>query len=101
MPASSLILLIVGIVVISYVWFFIKRSQARLQSWAIELGYTILHAEMRFLRRGPFLWSSSKNQVVYRIKVRDAEARERWGWICLGDYWVGIFSDPVATKWDE
>ena len=76
---------------------FIRRSQALLHGWAKEHGYEILDAEPRFFRRGPYGWSS-KNQVVYRVWVRDREGVERLGWVRCGSYWGGVFDDKVESQ---
>lgn len=93
-------LAVVAVVVVYVVWFF-ARSNLLMRRWATENGYAILHSEARNLRRGPLLWTSSKHQAVYFLKVRDRDGRERLGWLCLGGFWLGLFSDEAKVKWED
>jgi hypothetical protein len=93
-------IMVVAVVALYILWFF-KRSRSMLQQWATANGYAVLYAQPRNFRRGPLLWKSSKNQAVYFIKVRDQEGRERSGWLCLGSFWTGLFSNKAKVKWEE
>ena len=78
----------------------ITRSQKLLTKWASDNGYELVHAEDRLFRKGPYGWSS-KNQVVYRVWVRDAQGNEHTGWVRCGDYMMGVFADKVEAKLDS
>ncbi len=73
---------------------------ALLERWAAENGFEILTKERRRFFKGPFFWTSSKNQVVYRIEAGDAKGRQRNGWVRIGGYWWP-FGDKVEVRWDE
>ncbi|MBN1402647.1 MAG: hypothetical protein JXA74_17535 [Anaerolineae bacterium] len=78
----------------------LKRARALLEAWAEEQGYQILEANPRPLSRGLHSWSS-KGQVVYRVRIRQADGRERTGWVCCGAPLRGVFADKVEAHWDR
>jgi len=73
---------------------------ALLERWAEANGLVLLSKERRTFFKGPFFWTSSKNQVVYRIEAADAKGRRRNGWTRIGGYWWP-FGDRVEVRWDE
>src|SRR5688500_22244 len=62
--------------VVSIAWHF-SRSRGLLEQWAAENGYRIIESSYRNLVRGPFFWTTSKGQTVYRVTVEDASGRRR------------------------
>ena len=79
MPIAPLfVLLILGIVVVSFVWTR-NRSLSILHDWARENGFRILSSQRRYLRRGPFWWRSSKGQEVFYVTVEDETGEIRSG----------------------
>jgi len=68
----SLILIagMVVLVIISLYWHF-SRSKSLLEQWADDNGFELLWSEYRTFRRGPFFWTTSKGQSVYRVEVHD------------------------------
>src|SRR5690349_6176648 len=98
MPAIIVIMLIV--VVASLAWHHYRAGEL-LQNWATMNGYQIVEHERRSLFRGPFFWSSSKNQVIYRVTVRDRRGNTRQGWVRCGGWWWGMLSDSTEVRWDE
>ncbi|MCJ2543689.1 hypothetical protein [Thermostichus vulcanus] len=101
---SDLALLLLVLAAISFaIWSIFwqqKRSQELLQRWAAEHGYQILSQEVRYWRRGPFFWTTSRYQWVFYVRVRDSWGRERTGWVRLGDWWWGLWSDRVEDRWE-
>ena len=82
-----------------YIYFLVTRSKHLLNKWAAENQFQLLHAEHRMFRKGPFLWSS-RQQVVYRVRVRGAQGREKEGWVRCGGWWSGVFSDKIEAEMD-
>ena len=82
------------------IWHF-TRAHSLLESWARENGYELLESSYRNVIKGPFFWTSSRGQVVYRITVRDARGRTRSGWLRCGGWWAGLFSDKTEVRWDS
>jgi hypothetical protein len=78
-----------------------KRARSMLDHWAIENELQIVDSEFRRVLRGPFLWTSSKYQVVYLVNVREKNGLERSAWIRCGGYWTGLFTDKVEIKWND
>ena len=77
----------------------VTQSQHLLHAWASEHRYDLVHAENRVFRKGSFMWSG-KNQVIYRVHVRDVQGNERHGWVRCGDFFWGVLADKVEAKWD-
>ncbi len=90
--------LIFGFVMIA--WHF-SRSRSLLEQWAAANGYRIISAQYRNLVRGPFFWTTSKGQTVYRVTVEDADGRQRDGWVRCGGWFLGLLSDRVQVRWDD
>jgi hypothetical protein len=99
-PSLAIFLGVAFIITLYLTWFF-SRSRTLLRRWAIANRYELLQVETRNLRRGPFFQRSSKHQAVCFITVRDQDGRERSGWLCLGDYWTGLFSDKSEVIWEN
>jgi hypothetical protein len=85
----------------SLMFWHLKRSRELLERWADDNRYQIVESSYRHLLRGPFFWTSSKGQTVYRVTVRDAKGVERSGWVRCGSWWTGLFSDKVEVRWEE
>ena len=82
------------------VWDY-RRSLAILGEWASRNGYTIVSAERRYFSKGPFFWTTSRSQVVFRVQVQDASGYVRNGWVRCGSWWLGLMSDQVEVRWDD
>ena len=81
-------------------WHF-SRSRSLLEPWAAENGYRIVESSYRNLVRGPFFWTTSKGQTVYRVTVEDESGRRRSGWVRCGGWFLGLLSDRVDVRWDD
>jgi hypothetical protein len=92
--------LVLLIAAASVAWHF-GRSRSLLDRWAERHGDRILHSEYRYLVRGPFFWTTSKGQTVYRVTVEDKAGDTRGGWVRCGGWWLGLWSDHVEARWDE
>ena len=83
--------LLLALVVMSFclgmlIWTF-SRSRQMLERWAADNSYEILSSQLRWLRKGPFFWTSSKGQVVYYVAVRTPEGHTKRGWVRRGSFW--------------
>lgn len=90
-----LVLAIVGLA-----WYS-SRSRTLLQRWASRNGYRIIGADHRSFFRGPFFWTSSKGQTVYRVAVQIGTGAVLRGWVRCGSWCFGLLSDRVEVRWDE
>jgi hypothetical protein len=77
------------------------RSRSLVRTWAERSGLELLSCEMRFFRRGPFFWTSSKGQTIFFVKVQDGQNRVRYGWVRCGGWWLGLFSDKTEVRWQD
>src|SRR6476620_10535882 len=79
-------------------WLFLSRSKAILRTWAKENGFELLSFDKRYMfGTGPFAWwTNSRNQIVFRVRVRDQTGRERSGWVRCGSYWGGVWFSTNA-----
>ena len=78
----------------------IAWSRAILNDWARQNGIEILSAEFRLFRRGPLFWTTSKGQTVYYVTARMSDGSTRRGWVRVGSFWLGLFSDKVDARWE-
>jgi hypothetical protein len=93
-------ILIACFVVLSLVWGS-SRGGSMLDRWASANGFQILSMESCWFFRGPFFWTSTRGQRIYRVTVRDGEGRTRSGYVRFGGYWLGLMSDRVDVRWDD
>ena len=75
------------------------KSQRLIREWADSNGYSIIATELRFLRKGPFTWTSSRGQTVYYVTVQTPEGVMN-AYVRCGSFWVGLLSDKIDVKWD-
>jgi hypothetical protein len=94
------VLLFTGMAVLLFLWHF-TRSDSLLSQWAERNCYTILHQEYRTFFKGPFFWTSGKDQTVYYVVVEDQAGNRRKGWVRCGGFFLGLLSDHVEVRWDE
>lgn len=89
-----------ALAVVSVIWSF-QRSNEMIQNWAHQNGYHIIEAKVPLFSKGPFFWTTSKNQSVYRVVVQDGTGKTRSGWVRCGSYLGGLLSDKTEVHWDD
>lgn len=102
-PEASLFLLfgfVIVVAIASIFWQF-SRSREMLEQWAAENGFQLIEARYRWIVRGPFFWTSSKGQTVYRIAVMTREGHRHTGWARCGGWFFGLFTYKVSVIWDH
>jgi hypothetical protein len=105
MPMDALggilvVLFFIALAVVGTIWHF-SRSTSVLEAWARRNGYRIVAQDYRSFFKGPFFWTSSKSQTVYRITVEDGHGNLRSGWVRCGGWFFGLWSDHADVQWDE
>ena len=100
-PNGILIAIVMVMLVIANIVWFYSRSRSVLEQWAEENGFELLETDQRHLFRGPFFWTTTKGQSVYRVVVRDSSGRVRRGWVRCGSFWFGLMSSKAMEKWDD
>ena len=91
---------VVIVIVIAMLMLIFSRSRRILESWAEENDYQILSSEIRWLRRGPFFWTTSNGQVVYYVTARTSDGTVRKGWVRCGTWWLGVLRDKAEARWE-
>jgi len=91
--------LFVAIAIMGIGWTF-SRSRQLLDDWAATNGFQLISADYCWIRRGPFFWTTSKGQTVYRITAVDDEGERRTGWARCGSFWWGLWGSRVEVRWD-
>jgi hypothetical protein len=74
-----LIVVFLAFGVVMTIWTFVRGRQI-LEGWAAENGYQLDSAQSRWLRCGPFFWTSSKGQMICYVVIRLPDGRTRRGW---------------------
>jgi hypothetical protein len=81
-------------------WHY-SRSRSVLEKWADENRLKIVDSEYRSFARGPFSWTTSRNQTVYYVTVIDDNGHTRRGWVRCGGFFVGFLCDRMEVTWTE
>ena len=100
-PLVLLFALLVVVLGAASLIFHYTRAGILLDRWAAENGYRILHRELRRFRRGPFFFTTSKGQEVYRVTVEDLHGGVHTGYVRCGSWVLGMLSSNVEVRWDE
>jgi hypothetical protein len=99
--AAPYVLAVALAVIVGYFAWFFPRSRSLLAQWAARRGVQLIHSDRRWLFQGPYFWTGSRWQPVFRVKVRDHQGRERSGWVLCGGSLSGVFSNQATETWDE
>ena len=96
---AVLVVLVAGLVVANVLWTFRRAASMLVEALAAD-GHRLVSREYRWLARGPFFWTTSKSQIVYRFAAADADGVVRSGWARCGSYFFGLLSRRVDIRWD-
>lgn len=91
-----LLLLLIG-----SIYWTSTRSRTIIENWAADNGYRLIDARAPFINRGPFFWTTSRGQTVYRVSVEDKSGQTRRGWGRCGNWLGGLLSDQIEVRWDD
>lgn len=100
--ARWLVLLLAAIpagLVALWVDFYYWAVPAALDRWAAGAGYRILRKEHRTFFKGPFFWTTSRSQVVYRVLVEGPKGEKRQAWVRIGGFWWP-WTRRIEVRWD-
>lgn len=90
-------------VFIGWFWLHLLRHKAALNAWATSGGLQILRFEGR-TGTGLFSWwtNRSRHRIIYHLRVRDWDGRERSCWVRFGIYFSPVdFRDQVEVRWED
>ena len=103
--ACALFLLVLAVVVIfalsAYAVGTYRHAASLLDQWAADNNYRILESDRRYLRKGPFTWSSSQSQIIYHVTVQDPSGNTRHAWVRCGSFILGAWQNVVDVRWDD
>lgn len=97
-PLHSLAFFALTALVIWLNIFSYRKAKRLIREWAAEKGYAIVDMELRFIRRGPFLWTSGNAQIVYYV-VLSSGSEKRSAFIRCGSFFTGLLSDNIDVEW--
>jgi hypothetical protein len=98
---TGLVVLIVLVLAgLGFRWRF-SRSTNMVAKWASDNGLELVNVERRFMFRGPFWWRTGKGQEVFRVTVRDGSGQVLHGYVRVGGWFLGLWSDQVTVEWEE
>lgn len=89
-----------AVIVIALAALVSKNRYSLLDSWAQENKYIILSKKQALLWRGPFWWSSSATQSVFRVKVQDEVGNIKTGWVRVTSFTWASGELPYEAVWD-
>jgi hypothetical protein len=95
-----LIPLIVMPLIVSFVFWHLRRSRSLVEQWARSEGLELVSAERRLLRRGTFWWRTARSQEVFYVTVRD-QGRLGHAYLRVGSFFGGLLSDEVTVEWED
>jgi hypothetical protein len=98
--AALVLPLVIALGLLATYWHF-ARAKAMLQRWTQQNGFHVVDRHYCFLFKGPFFWTTSRGQVVYRVTVEDSAGKRRSGWVRCGSWFFGVLSDRVEVRWDD
>jgi hypothetical protein len=103
--ACALFLLVLAVVVIfalsAYAVGTYRHAARLLDQWAADNNYRIIESDRRYLRKGPFTWTSSQSQIIYRVTVQDPIGNIRHGWVRCGSYLLGAWQNAMDVRWED
>lgn len=94
-----LVLAAAALAVLLIRWHY-RRSEQILEDWAAAEGHTLLEVDRRHLFRGPFLLRAGEGHEVFRVVVRTPSGATRSGYVRVGGWFLGLFSDHATVEWD-
>jgi hypothetical protein len=97
---------VIAVVLIAALGVFYRLTLARaysiLRSWAELNGFELLQSERCGFSGSFSPLTTSANHIVYFVRVRDREKRERSGWVRCGSWASFIFfSKRAEVMWKD
>jgi len=87
-----------GLVVGTLFYSHYRWAKRRLLVWARDNNVRIVQDQYRMFLRGPF--DSVGKYAVFRISAKDKQGEERVGWVRLGGFFVGLWSEDSKVIWE-
>ena len=103
MNTSAGVIMLVAVLpllAMSIAWHFLPVAEPPGAMGGEERIWHHRRRSYRNVFRGPYFWTSSKGQTVYRVTV-EVRGGVRTGWVRCGGWWLGLLSDQAEVRWDN
>jgi hypothetical protein len=101
LSSSAIVAMVIAFAVLG-IMLHSTRARAILQKWAAANRFELLEIKRPFFSGGFSFFTTSRGQVVYWVRIRDARGKQRAGWVRCGSYLGGVlFSDAAEVKWSN
>lgn len=101
---SDWIVLAIVLSPIAALWMWgvirLRRAKRAIRDAVGVEGFDLIAMRQRWFRQGPFFWTSTRGQVIYRLTAQDASGRRRTGWARWGRTWL-FRPDRLDLQWDD
>jgi hypothetical protein len=99
-------LVVAGLIFLVALSFWLRerknlRERAQIEQWASRGGYSVVDVDPQPFEVSPFTWTSSKNQDIYLVTVKDGNGKRRKVWVRCGGYVLGPLADQVDVRWED
>ena len=95
------VFILLGITAILSVRWRITRASRLLRDWAARNDLEILQSDYCHFFTGPYFWSSGKGQAVFKVTVLDSAGQRRQGYVRVGGFFLGMWSDHIDSELDN
>lgn len=94
---SAIVSIFVMLVFVVLTW---GRPGKIINQWAEQNDFKLIRSKQAYFFKGPFTFSYSEGQPVYRVTVEDKNGLTRSGWLRCGTWMMGTLSDNADVRWD-
>lgn len=102
-PGSTLLLAYGALVAaaLAFELWRAARARALVEEWAREHRFRLTECRRTWFHHGPFTWTSSRYQIVFRIAAEDLRFGSPCrGWVRCGRWWTGrLTPESVDVRW--
>lgn len=77
-----------------------RWSEKIIQGWAKSNGHRLIESRNVFPFGGPFFWTKSSVQTVFRVLVYEGDGVTRTAWLLCGTRWGRYSPDDITVHWE-
>lgn len=98
---EAIFLILIPLAIIKIAFWNANQSRSMLERWASSNHVHLLEAQRAHFLKGPFSFTTSQYQAVFRITAQDGNGSTKRGWARCGGWAWGLFSEKVEVRWDS